>query len=53
MDRSNKKNIKISLEHHNKLKNYCDENGMKIYKVIEKWIDRECKPKKKDNIYDE
>lgn len=30
------------------LKRYCEENGLKIYKVIEKWIDNTCKPKKKD-----
>ena len=30
------------------LKNYCDKNGLKIYKVLEKHIEELCKPKKKD-----
>ena len=34
------------------LKEYCDKNGMKIYKVVQKWIEDTCKPKKKD-IYGE
>jgi hypothetical protein len=42
------KNIKISEKHHDILKKYCEENGLKIYKVVEKWIDNTCKPKKKD-----
>lgn len=42
------KNVKISEKHHDLLKKYCDENGLKIYKVLEKWIDLYCKPKKKD-----
>ena len=36
------KNVKISDKHHEKLKNYCDENGYKLYKVVEKWIDKYC-----------
>lgn len=40
------KNIKISEKHHNMLKEYCDKNGLKIYKVIQKWIDENCKEKK-------
>lgn len=28
------------------LKEYCDKNGLKIYKVIQKWIDENCKEKK-------
>jgi len=31
---------------------FCDKNGLKIYKVVQKWIDDTCKPKKKD-IYGE
>lgn len=42
------KNVKISEKHHNILKNYCDANGLKIYKVLEKWIDSNCNVKKKD-----
>lgn len=45
---SSKKNIKISTEHHELIKKYCDLNGKKIYKVIEKIIEDLCKPKKKD-----
>ena len=43
-----KKNVKISLRHHNMLKEYCEKNGLKVYKVIEKMIDETCKPKKRD-----
>ena len=43
-----KKNIKISERHHDILKKYCDNKGLKIYKVIEKWIDENCKTKKTD-----
>jgi hypothetical protein len=46
------KNIKISQKHHEILKAYCDKNGMKIYRVVEKWIDDLSKIKKKD-IYGE
>jgi hypothetical protein len=42
------KNVKISNKHHEMLKTHCDKNGLKIYKVIEKWIEENCKPKKKD-----
>ena len=48
----NTKNIKISNTHHDILKKYCDKNGTKIYKIIEKLIDDFCKPKKKD-LYSE
>jgi len=44
------KNIKISEKHHTMLKEYCDNNGLKIYKVIHKWIDETCKPKKTNEI---
>jgi hypothetical protein len=40
------KNVKISENHHTMLKEYCDKNGLKIYKVIQKWIEETCKPKK-------
>jgi len=45
------KNIKISVETHQILKKYCDENGIKIYKLLEKFIKENC-VKKKD-IYGE
>ena len=46
------KNVKISEKHHKLIKEFCDKKGMKIYKLIEKWIDENCKPKAKD-IYGE
>jgi len=45
---NSQKNIKISEKHHQMLKEYCEKNGLKIYRVIQKWIDDACKPKKKD-----
>lgn len=50
--KSKSKNVKISEKHHEILKSYCDKNGLKIYRVIEKWIDELNKPKKRD-IYGE
>lgn len=44
----NLKNIKISDKHHQLLKEYCEEHGFKLYKVVEKWIDEKCKPRKRD-----
>lgn len=44
----NQKNVKISEKHHEILKNYCDKNGLKIYKVLENFIEDLVKPKKKD-----
>tara|TARA_B110000444_G_scaffold222975_1_gene225268 strand:- start:334 stop:492 length:159 start_codon:yes stop_codon:yes gene_type:complete len=41
------KNIKISQKHHDILKNYCDDNGFKIYKVVEKWIEMNCVDRKR------
>jgi len=52
MGNKNSKNLKIGEEHHNKLKNYCDVNGFKMYRVVEKWIDQHCKVKK-DDLYGE
>ncbi len=46
------KNVKISEKHHEILKSYCDKNGLKIHKVLEKFIDELNNPKKKD-IYGE
>lgn len=42
------KNVKISEKHHKTLKDYCDKKGLKMYKVIEKWIDEYCTTKKTD-----
>jgi len=50
--KSTAKNIKISEKHHEILKSHCDKNGLKIYRVVEKWIDELNKIKKKD-IYGE
>ncbi len=47
------KNIKISKKHHEILKNHCDKTGLKMYRVIEKWIDNLVKPKKSGDIYGE
>jgi len=51
MEKENLKNIKVSEKHHQMLKEYCDKNGLKIYKVVQKWIEESCKSKKKD-IYE-
>jgi hypothetical protein len=40
------KNLKISLEVHNVLKNYCDKNGIKMYRFLERLILERCKEKK-------
>ena len=50
--KNNSKNVKISEKHHEMLKTHCEKNGLKIYKVLEKWIEDFVKPKKKD-IYGE
>jgi len=42
------KNVKISEKHHEMLKTYCSKKGLKIYKVLEKWINENCKPQKSD-----
>lgn len=46
------KNVKINERHHKVLKDHCDKNGLKIHKVLEKWIEENIKNKKKD-IYGE
>jgi len=46
-----KKNIKVSKKHHDLLKSYCDKNGLKMYKLVEKFIDTTCNLKK--DIYGE
>lgn len=45
------KNLKISEDSHKKLKRYCDQHGIIIYKFLEKLIDENCKVKK--DIYGE
>jgi hypothetical protein len=45
------KNIKISLESHKILKDYCDEKGLKIYKFLETLILKTCQKEK--DIYGE
>ena len=45
-EEKDKKNVKISKTHHDILKIYCDKNGFKIYKVLEKWIETNCKIKR-------
>jgi hypothetical protein len=47
------KNVKISEKHHEMLKVHCEKNGLKIYKILEKWIEDYCKPKKKDMYGDD
>ena len=46
-------NVKISEKHHEMLKVHCEKNGLKIYKILEKWIEDYCKPKKKDMYGDD
>jgi hypothetical protein len=45
------KNIKISVESHQILKNYCEKNGLKVYRFLETLIYEKCKGKK--DIYGE
>ena len=47
----NVKNIKISIEAHELLKNYCDKKGIIIYKFLESLIKEKCKETK--DIYGE
>ena len=37
------KNLKISEDAHNKLKTYCDNKGLKMFKHVEKLIEENCK----------
>jgi len=37
------KNLKIKPEVHSILKEYCDKNGLKMYKYLEKLIVDNCK----------
>ena len=45
------KNLKISKDVHDVLKTYCDKNGIKMYRFLEKLIVEKCKEKK--DIYGE
>ena len=45
------KNLKIDADIHNQLKLYCDKNGFKIYKFLERLIIENCKENK--DIYGE
>jgi hypothetical protein len=45
------KNLKISKEVHEILKKYCDKNGIKMYRFLEKLIIEKCKLK--TDIYGE
>ena len=40
------KNLKISKDVHDILKSYCDKQGVKIYRFLEKLILEKCKEKK-------
>lgn len=48
MSKSEKKikNLKISVEVHDILKNYCDKNGIKMYRFLERLIVEKCKERK-------
>lgn len=45
------KNLKISIETHKVLKDYCDKKGIKMYRFLENLILENCKEKK--DIYGE
>lgn len=45
------KNLKISYETHEVLKRYCDKNGIKMYRFLERLIIEKCK--EKPDIYGE
>ena len=53
------KNIKITSTTHELLKNYCEENGLKMFSFVEKLIREGCKEnptvttKSKKDIYGE
>jgi|TARA_R110001606_G_scaffold367707_2_gene523303 hypothetical protein len=40
------KNLKINIETHTILKEYCKKNGLKMFAFVEKLIEEKCKPKK-------
>jgi len=41
------KNIKITNTTHELLKNYCEENGLKMFSFVEKLIREGCREKEK------
>jgi hypothetical protein len=45
------KNLKISIEVHDILKSYCDKNGIKMYRFLERMIIEKCK--EKSDVYGE
>ena len=45
------KNLKITAKTHEILKNYCEENGLKMFAFVEKIIREECK--KTTDLYGE
>lgn len=45
------KNLKISIETHKVLKDYCDKKGIKMYRFLENLILENCK--EKTDIYGE
>jgi hypothetical protein len=45
------KNLKISIEVHDILKSYCDKNGVKMYRFLERMIIEKCK--EKSDVYGE
>ena len=52
------KNIKITTLTHELLKNYCEENGLKMFSFVEKLIREKCKEKEvvvkpKKDLYNE
>jgi len=38
--------VKIRRQYRDILKEHCKENGMKMYKVVENLIEKNCKPKR-------
>jgi hypothetical protein len=40
------KNIKITPQTHKLLKQYCEDNGLKMFAFVEKLIKDKCNPKK-------
>ena len=40
------KNLKITPVTHKLLKEYCEENGLKMFAFVEKLIKEKCTPKK-------
>lgn len=40
------KNLKITPHTHKILKDYCEENGLKMFAFVEKLIKEKCEPKR-------